>query len=398
MVLLGNRNRTWVRRRSETVSFESYEFMRISTTLDIVVPDDLAASVALGDHMVLPLDVLKKGPLVNFDLTALGRPASLLQSREVATVTAWMLAMLALDADEPAIGPVERELLADVCDADIDRARQAFDRLEGLLGTSHPQMVAEAMHYRDRYILLVEMPAEAQVIVKYARDERLHLRPRSDQQSGIDATPLLVELPSVAFGASYHVEAVVPDELRIVEARLTSHHGRDLCPPQEMRDRASMYPRGLVHGASARLALFVRTQQDVFLLPAAVIAVLSAAALGSIGVLALAGVIGESVSGSAAGVAFLAPSIAGGLVLQRPSAPIVRVMLGMARIALVVVIVATVAAASAMAFGLREAELGWTWIGLAFVTMTAAGILCTAAMRAPSEVSQDRLPPRQAAQ
>ncbi|NUT56627.1 MAG: hypothetical protein HOQ03_11695 [Thermoleophilia bacterium] len=399
MVLLGNRNRTWVRRRSETVSFEASESMRIATTLDVVVPVDLQERVTVGgDRMVLPLDVLNKGALVNFDLTAQGKPASLLQSREVAAVTAWMLAWLALDAGETEIGPAERELLADVCDADVEAADRAFGELEERLGTTHPRMVAEAKHYRDRYILLVEMPVEPQLIVKYARDERLRLRPRCDQQSGLDATPLLVDLPSVAFGASYHVEAVVPGELRIVVARLTDQDGRDLCPPQEMRDRVSMYARGPVHGASARLALFVRTQKDVFLLPAAVIAVLSAVALASVGVLELAGVVGSSVTGSAAGVAFLAPSLAGGLVLQRQPAPIVRVMLSMARLALVVVIVTTVAAAAAMAFGLRDAELGWTWIGLAVVTMTVAGILCEAAGRAPGDVPRRRLPPRQASQ
>lgn len=386
MVLLGNRNRTWVRRRSETVTFEGYEFMRLSTTLDVVVPEPLEDRVRIGtDRMVLPLDVIKKGPLVRFDLTTGKGSASLLQSREVATVTAWMLVLVAIDAEEPPPHGDEFELLIEICDADLAAAESAFATLSQRLASTHPIMLAEAEHYRDNYILLAEMERGEQVLVKYARDEPLRLDWSPGQREATEPTALVVELASIGFGASYHVEAVVPTELRIMEAQLRDERRQPLCEPQRDRDRVSLYPRRVAHGSRARLTLLVRAQRDVLLLPAAVIATLSTAALAAIGALEWIEVIGDSVNGSAAGVAFIAPSLASGLVLQRPAAPIVRLMLGRPRAFLMMVTLTTIAAAASMAFGLRDAELGITWVILAVFTSPFTAILCQAASSSPSD-------------
>ncbi|HEX4345522.1 MAG TPA: hypothetical protein VHZ31_08175 [Solirubrobacteraceae bacterium] len=392
---------TWIRRRSEQVTFHDYETARLSSALDIVLPVDVVdllridraddteasgmAAMRPKQRIIVPLDVLEKGRLVHFDLMLDGKTASLMNSVEIALITAWMLNLVAIDAGEGPMDQAEFALATTIAGSDIDESRSAFEDLKWRRPTA-TNLLEEARKYRDNYLLLAELATEErQMIVKYARDTSLGPRLTWAERLGLERPLLQLPLGSVSFGGSYHVEAIVPGELKICGAEIQDR-GEVIDATYEMCDRASLYVHPPPRDLHAELLVSVATHRSVLLLPAAIISWIVTLSLLAGGILALLGVIGHSVSGSTGSAVFLAPSIAAGLVLYRTEAPLVRVMLGRARATLATVTAMAFAGGAALAFGIRDVELGATWVGLALIAGTGATILSVAAWKAVAEV------------
>jgi hypothetical protein len=404
--LLGDR--TWIRRRSEQVEFHGYDTLRMSSTLDIVLPAAAMDRLELDApnptppperrqrRLVVPLDLLEKGPLVHFDLTLDGRAASLLNSREIAVLTASMLLYVAVDADESSGGFEGFDLLEKIGGIDPGASKAALAELAGALGEGSPKLLAEAGKYVDNYLLIAEVATEDRhMIIKYGRDRPLGTTLSSRERQGREDTTLTVPVASSGFGGSYHVEVVVPPELKIMKAHVEDGDRSATCGPC---DRASLYltPQPTLRRTPAperseppTLTVLVVTHRSVLLLPAAIIATISAIALIGGGALAWAETLGDGVSGSAGSAVFLAPSIAAGLVLYRAEAPLVRVMLAQLRLILAAVAGAAFIGGALLAFGVRDRPLGISWVALGATAALGAGILTLAAAVAAS----DRSPP-----
>jgi hypothetical protein len=415
----------WIRRRTELATFYEFQTCRLASTLDLVVPldviddleldrDDIALdrqdaeplgqatsahqpvanpSAEKSRRIVVPLDVLKKGRLEDFDLRMDGRSVSLLSSRETSRITAWMLTLIATQENEP-LAPLD--LLERVAGPGGTDSKDAYDELAGAYPRS-PELCNQALKYRDNYVLLTEISLTGtHAIIKYARNEALSPRLKWEHRVGLAHPQLEVPLGSIAICGSYHVEAVVPTELKISYAVLQSGardesgqwQGDLLDDVDKVCGRASLYVSKPPNEPAGRILVHVATSRSVLLAPAALIACLATLGMLAVGLLAVLGHLGDAVSGSSGSALFLAPSIAAGLVLYRPEAPLVRVMLGGARAALVMTSGAAFAAAAVLALGARGTRLGEMWLALALVGSVGATILAVAAFEAIPEVTR----------
>lgn len=392
-------NPTWIRRRSDAITFPEYRTVRVSSTLDGAIPDDVIDLLELDRvpgqeatptagrkrRLIVPLDVLKKVPLVHFDLTVDGRSVSLLSSREIARITAAMLSQIAIDAGEHAACAADLKLLEEISGADsADNSQRAFEALCSSRSAS-TILLDQAEIYRDHYLLLAELTTdEPNLIVKYARDEILWVDLTRRQKLGLRRTPVDVPLASIGRCGSYHVEAITPSELKICDARLVDgdgepleHTSRSPRAFEEARDRVSLYASRPPE-TDGRLIVEVSSHSSVVLRPATIIASVSTIALIVGGGLALHGALGKTLSGSAASALFLTPSIATGLVLNRGEAPLVRLMLAGPRVMLASVAGLMLLGGSLLAFGVHGRTLGVEWLVLAVFTAGLATILVLA--------------------
>jgi hypothetical protein len=430
MVLLADWG--WVRRRSETAEFQSREVVRLTSTIDLEVPADLfdrltirpdarprvtvdtrksrplsafidrfAIRPAMSPQVIegkrrilLPLDVLPKGPLANFDLTLDGRSITMLHSREGAAITTHMLAAIAYVADGYVASPEIRRTLGVVTGIDVREAKRALADLRAVPGVPL-SLVRAAEPFVEQFLLLAQLTTDQpELLIKYGRDLPVRDRAASAdgqyrmtrrQRVGLRAMPLIVPLPSSSLGASYHVEAIVPEELKIVWTRLEDAETLAALDQQHLVDRASLYTRSVRAGHVCVLRVAVLTQRPVFLVPAALIAGLSAAALLIGGVVAAFGGLGSNVPGAAGGAVLLGPSIAASLVLAREDAALTRVLLHSPRSLLAIVTFLAFLGGAAFAFGLRDVEVGVVWLVLGLMAAAGAGILTAAARKAIAE-------------
>src|SRR4051812_27276771 len=114
------RQAAWRHRRVETIAVLSHEEVRRSVSVDFTVPAEHRDDLRLSEHeWIVPLALLAKRPLVNFDLRAEDESAvPLLRAEETQLIGRELLYLmldLDLDADEAAeadAGPLIERVLA----------------------------------------------------------------------------------------------------------------------------------------------------------------------------------------------------------------------------------------------------------------------------------------------
>lgn len=188
----------WIHRIVETVTFVDDRTVFRHLSVDLTIPDSplfLSCTQVLGaGTYVLPVALLDKVNLVAFDVTdEAGRALPILTKRENALVSIGMLATVRL-------------------------TRPSWERpLRNNLSNGFFLCV-----------ILQGSPRERRVI-KYSYQENLQLEgstaagglwARTLSFLGWDSRRVRIPCPAAAFSTSYHIEAILPDDLFFEEARL----------------------------------------------------------------------------------------------------------------------------------------------------------------------------------
>jgi hypothetical protein len=382
------RQAAWRHRRVETITVLSHEQVRRAVSVDFTVPAEHRADVRLSEReWIVPLALLAKRPLVNFDLRAEDESSvPLLRSEETQVIARELLyVMLELDreeaADDPDAGPlIERLLAAGPDDAHLVSADVAAldERFGGL-----PGFAALADRLARGFLLCaVVSDVERRRVLKFAYDEPL-ARPARYAH--------FYDAPGCTEAASYHAEVAVPDELRARTTRLVDNvTGSVLADGPRDADRPFVYytadaGRRLEPGLSVRYG----TERGRFLLPAALVAWVIALEL------ALPWLFADlthlaTFGGPAISVLLSITAVFSALVLRSGEHPLVRLVLAPYRLCLVAATLSAVLAAATLAFRAGGGLLAWCWGLGALVAALAAGILSEEAARAPS--SRESLP------
>jgi hypothetical protein len=286
MLRLWVESEAWVVRRVEHMTFLDDRTVRRRVSVDYLSPRDAVTFVGPdGKELVrvLPLTIMRKKSLINFDLRQEdGRPLPLLGLREaqaltLATVSAW--ASIALS--EKNAGPlskVTRKILKDAVTGDQGEMITAYEVIaearEGQLATLRDDNVFKGVldRFANSFLLysIDDGPSGARRIVKFSYDEPLELRyrppgykpmtadgascvggtdsgrPDGDPQGptyeptyeeshdtlpwwkpeplkaslGFTPTLIRVPVPAAELAASFHFEITAPPEVSIVAARL----------------------------------------------------------------------------------------------------------------------------------------------------------------------------------
>ncbi len=235
----------WLRRRVETVSFVDVDTVERRTTLDIDIEKlkkagaDCPMDVA---YPIVPVGLLRKDLLVEFDLRDRSGGALAVAPRLVDTYFAW--SALCVSAEAVLGQPLENRSAAVAIrlrELAFDFPKSSDDLYDDFLDSWElPSTWVEADHdtwrallendtfsrlLRDftfNFILLTQVGTDSHLqIVKYSYQQylpytELWLRERL----GLRATELAVVAPSVGWGCSYHLRFEAPPEIALTEVGL----------------------------------------------------------------------------------------------------------------------------------------------------------------------------------
>jgi hypothetical protein len=373
------RQAAWRHRRVETLTVLSHEQVRRAVSVDFTVPAEHREDLRLSEtEWIVPLALLAKRPLANFDLRMEDvSTVPLLRAEETHVVARELLyLMLELDAepaaDDPAAGPlIERVLGVEPVDVSAELAE--LDARHGGL----PGFAALADRLARGFLLCaVVNDVSRRRVIKFAYDEPL-------ARAGLYSH--FYDAPGCTEAASYHAEVAVPDEMRARTTRLVDNvTGAVLAEGPRDADRPFVYyaadtGRRLEPGLSVRYG----TEKGRFLVPAALVAWVIALELALPWLFAdlthLAAFGGPAIS-----VLLSITAVFSALVLRSGEHPLVRFMLARYRLCLVAATLGAVLAGATLAFRAGGDVLAWCWGIGALVAVVAAGILSVEAARAPS--------------
>jgi hypothetical protein len=392
VLLLAGAPEDWIQRRVEVLEVSSRRLVRRTVGVDLVLPDaETRERLRVGDDehapVMIPLGLLRKEQLIDFELGEGPDPRMLVRSALNALVASGALWSVAFFVDEVPQDAADAALpwFERIVAADVEDAGRAFAELfEDGGGTvpaaagaiaAAPETRAIAEQLRDSYILLVEAPETGarHRLLNFATDQVVGERRRAGWRERLGARPsaVTVDVPGASQAASYHAEVVVPPGAALAAVALLDGDVALPAATHVIGERATVYPRG-PSPPSARLRLDIAHERSFFFLPAAVIATLGALALAAGAIVVAAG--GEP-EPTATAILLSGLGAVTGLVIRQGESPLTRELHGAARLVLVGVIVAALVAATAAALGAGGAALGAIWAACAVVAAAAATIL-----------------------
>jgi hypothetical protein len=241
--------KSWINRRVETVEMLSQEETRRRVSIDFTLSEEQRTKLTTRHGLTVPISVLSKRPLRNFDLREedlsarpiLGRA----DNRELALIALMTAARNAL-GDPPPDDRVEA-LTADLQQIVFEDQPLALETLESFVEAAGSGDAMRAAIWADAacrsmlrtfatdYVLFVALPLNgpARRVIKFSYGEDFPLDPprarRTDRHSpsellwrvrNPDRTWFLIDCPEAWRAASFHMEIAIPEELRIARAEL----------------------------------------------------------------------------------------------------------------------------------------------------------------------------------
>jgi len=287
----------WVRRRIETVTFLDYDTIRSRTTLDIQMSTiaNLMSDLPLHpSRPLVPLAVLKKDLLANFDLRDASGNALSVVPRYVDTFFAFsFLCAEAAKVLGNELGNVAVEIRQHLKNLvfDFPDIKDKVSFLTVNKWNSHESWESDVLekweellenndfngYLRDftfNYILIAQLPSGPDVqIVKYSHQSspRPNLRLSKNTVSeliGFDAAEFSIQAPSIGWDRSYHFqvkppEGVVVTDLYLVRGRRISEvrrsdNSNDIYNVQMGNDFAQAYATDNLMQASFNFIVLLR--------------------------------------------------------------------------------------------------------------------------------------------
>jgi hypothetical protein len=378
-------------------------------SVDFTLPDTLHDDlrVGTGGPWCVPLAILEKRPLRNFDLREHDEWRPVLGAGSGGPIAAGVVTAAARLACQPEVLPADVEhLLADVAGSDLQRARAGMRELQARAQHT-PQIATVLADETSGYFLatfagsylLVALLAEphGRRVFKYAYDEPLRLGARASRARRLAQrlgwSPFVVDIavPTAAHAASYHAEVVVPEELRLDAWIVDTRSHRLLSTSTERAvDRASLYARGVTLADEPLLVTAICAER-------ADLPTLALATSGVTALLLLAGAALGDLSSPTAGSS-VALLLAGSVLFTTTVARsgehrLVRGIFAGPRWLLTIVAVAALAAAASVAFGAGDRVRDGVWYSGGALSLLSCLSLAVAFFRA---ASLTRRPPRSA--
>jgi hypothetical protein len=368
----------WRHRRVETITVLSHEQMRRHVSIDFTVPEGQREGLRISaEEFVVPLALLEKQPLVHFDLRNEEQHSIPLLTADQHRVIARELLYRLLDDELPdegfeAAGGLIEDLLA-------DEPLDVGDRiaaLEAAYGVELADFRAIAAELSRRFILwAIVRGVDRRRVFKFAYEEPLGSGPGF--VFGFDAQGCTEAL-------SYHVEVVVPDELKARRTHLVDRATRRrLAVGEPDTDRPALFYRVEAPQPEApRVMVDFAVERWRFLVPAALVATIIALLVAPTFLFADLRALPDTAG--AAVLVLSTSAVFSLLVLRAFEHPLLRLMLVRSRMLLAASTVAALFAAASIGFRTASWVIEGTWALAALVSVLTAGILILETLRAPS--------------
>ena len=409
--------KSWINRRVETVEMLTQEETRRRVSIDFTLSEQQRARLRTRHGLTVPISVLSKRPLRNFDLRDEDQGARPILGREdnrVLALTALLSAALDALADPSQDDRVEA-LTADLRQIVFDDEGPALEALESFVDAAGDGDAMRAAVWDDGacrsmlrtlatdYVLFAALPLNGpdRRVIKYSYGEDFPLEPprarRADKYAPSellwrarypDRTRFLIDCPAAWRAGSFHMEIAIPEDLRIARAELArfplgdgggDDAFVDLGDADRNVNRAALYAtREIEPHDDIRAIVEIVSEREGPATRAALTA-LAVAALLWLGWLS-----GLDASAPGAAVSLL---LAGGAVVSGFAAAtgfhlIVNKILRNRRRALVLVVICALTASASLAMELPDRRPLEIWLGAAILCSLAALRLGWSAVRA----------------
>ena len=269
----------WVHRRIERVSFLDDRAIRRQVSIDFELPDYAPASdLAESDHYLVPLALLRKTPLVGFDLRDESGSSIPVLTRHQNGDVAWSVLVAyaeAITMDIRGDDPLPENLLNDLRTITTTPPEEAR-ACRGRLDQSEEELIQFLMDdevfvnlltdLTDNFLLLAVIPEDSPsrrvLKLSYIEDvrwEELELGMRF----GWEPSPFPFDCPAVDEGRSYHFEAEAPKGLEVSHSEMWKVDDQgslveELAFNPRSGARSHLYPRDVEPGDSARVWVWLK--------------------------------------------------------------------------------------------------------------------------------------------
>lgn len=408
--------KSWINRRVETVEMLTQEETRRRVSIDFTLSGEQRAALTTRHGVVVPISVLSKQPLRNFDLRD-EQPAVLpiLNRADNGELGLTALLSAALDAlpQPPAEERVVEALTAELQEIVLGDEPAALPALSSLVAAAHDGDPIRGTIWNDPtcrtllrtlasdYVLFAALPAGGpdRRVLKYSYGEDFPLQPPwhglLDRYAPSeiwwrlrkpDRTWFLIDCPAAWRAASFHMEIAIPEELRVAYAELgrftpDDHDGapEPLGEPDELASRCSLY-------AATQVAPHDDIRAYVEIVPeregGAARAALTAAAVASLLWLGWASGLDSATPGAAVSLLLAGGAVVSGFFATTGHHIIVNRILRSRRRTLTIVASAALAGSASLAMEIPERRPLEVWLVAAIVCTLAMLRLCWSAVRA----------------
>jgi hypothetical protein len=380
----------WRHRRVETLTMLSHEQVRRHVSVDFTVPVELREGLRLSDadEFAVPLAFVTKRPLVHFDLRNEEAHSIPLLTAEQNTLIGRELLYRSLaedvdvqDADTAAFVADAGELVETVLgDLDATGAVERLERRHDLEPLGNFRAMT-AILARNFVLWAVVRDLARRRVFKFAYDEPYSLRP---------GLAYIYDAPGCTEAWSYHLEVVVPTDLKARSTHLWDAEGGDVLVVGALdADRPSLYFVADPAHAPARPEVVVDygAERGRFMAPAAIVATVIALLVAPPWMFADLQALAGS-AGPAIGLVLSTSAVFSALVLRTDEHPLLRRLLVRHRLALVASTLAALFAAASLGFQAEEWIIQLTWGIASVVSVLTAAILVVAVVRSPSPYSR----------
>ena len=383
----------WIHRRVETAEFVDDRLVRRRVSFDFTVPQRVE-SIDTGELLFLPLTLLRKGPLRNFDLDAAdGQAIPVLTKPQNEVVAAESLTAIGETVAGVVLSAEVRESLFRVVAESPDDADEEIRRWSDFrhgLGPSAPvwNSLVSSEPFMDyaralaaSFVLLIAAPPEpgARRVVKLGYDEEPGSEPellkRVGSSLGWRRTPFRFEASAVSLCASYHFELASPPDLEIAGARL------DIYPPGQPKQqhvdlepgsRAHLYVAGVEPGAKGEVVVDVHARRSGLVRASLFVAAVSFALLLG-GYFRLDAIGDPAQTQTATGLLLLVPTFLAAYIVKPGEHQLASALLLGVRVLMTVAALSAIYAAALLAGGVGDSKhFGSLWL----IALTTSG-LCT---------------------
>lgn len=225
------RRRDWATRRVERVELQDDRIMRRMVSVDYTLGDDPPVDAA--GRALLPLAVLRKAPLSNFDMRDdAGRSLSVLRTSENGRLVAegmldWLHSILGQAVPQDIQRAVNNLVVAAPDDAHLEE-QQLAQAVAALTPAGTDTQRAFDVWFKivsdfaDGFLLVVRVPlSKPSGVVKYSYDEAFGLGSGSvADRLGWRPASIDIEVPSAGDVGSYHFESTLPAGIGSAESRM----------------------------------------------------------------------------------------------------------------------------------------------------------------------------------
>lgn len=261
---------SWINRRVETIELLSHEETRRRVSIDFTLSSEQREELKTEHGVVVPISVLTKEPRRNFDIRdESGAALPVLGKESNAALAHAALMSAALDVLPKELAPEAFELIwSDLQQVVLAAPSAASEALSVFVGSAEAGDAlrsdiwgSEACRsllnvLQDNYVLFAAIPPDGpdRRILKYSYGEdfdpvlsgtlkeRLAPGVLWERASRPDRSGFRILCPGAWRAKSFHVEVVIPEELRIETAVLYDFSKDEaLCEPDWNRNRASLY-------------------------------------------------------------------------------------------------------------------------------------------------------------